>query len=101
MGKGLYSYQWNKARLAFLKRHPLCVVCKDHGRVVASSVVDHIQPHKGDTALFWDRSNWQALCKHCHDSHKQRIEKRAASGVVIEPRPEVWGGHVKSSGGVP
>ena len=42
----------------------------DHGRqseVVAAVVVDHIWPHKGDRALFWDRGNWQSLCKACHD----------------------------------
>ena len=24
-------------------------------------------PHRGDQKLFWDKSNWQALCKKCHD----------------------------------
>ena len=32
-------------------------------------VIDHIIPHRGDPILFWDRSNWQPLCKDCHD-HK-------------------------------
>ena len=32
-----------------------------------SPTVDHIIPHRGDPELFWDRSNWQALCKNCHD----------------------------------
>lgn len=35
---------------------------------MAATVVDHIIPHRGDQKLFWDRSNWQALCKSCHDS---------------------------------
>lgn len=35
--------------------------------IVASAVVDHIVPHKKDQKLFWRRSNWQALCKPCHD----------------------------------
>ena len=30
--------------------------------------LDHIIPHRGDRRLFWDRNNWQALCKSCHDS---------------------------------
>ena len=37
------------------------------GKFVAATVVDHIVPHKGDEKLFWDRNNWQALCKQCHD----------------------------------
>jgi len=35
--------------------------------VQAATVVDHIKPHRGDKTLFWERSNWQALCKQCHD----------------------------------
>lgn len=41
---------------------------------VLSTVVDHVIPHRGDDVLFWDESNWQALCKSCHDSHKRRQE---------------------------
>lgn len=55
--------------------HPLCVMCEEQGRTKASCVVDHIEPHKGDMDLFWRRSNWQALCKTCHDSVKQAQEK--------------------------
>ncbi|WP_295219971.1 HNH endonuclease signature motif containing protein, partial [Ruminococcus sp.] len=33
----------------------------------AATVVDHIIPHRGDPHLMWDESNWQALCKSCHD----------------------------------
>ena len=32
-----------------------------------ATVVDHIRPHKGNRELFWDRTNWQSLCKQCHD----------------------------------
>lgn len=33
-----------------------------------ATVVDHIKPHRGDKALFWDEHNWQPLCKKCHDT---------------------------------
>ena len=36
--------------------------------------VDHIKPHRGDEALFWDERNLQTLCKGCHDGAKQREE---------------------------
>jgi 5-methylcytosine-specific restriction endonuclease McrA len=49
-------------------------MCQANGKVTAASVVDHIIPHRGDDALFWDLSNWQALCKPHHDIDKQRIE---------------------------
>lgn len=70
-----YSYRWQKARLAHLNRHPLCAECGKSGKVVPASVVDHIIPHRGDQKLFWDRDNWQSLCKRHHDSDKQREEK--------------------------
>jgi len=41
-----------------------------------ASVVDHIQPHRGDPRTFWDTTNWQSLCASCHSSHKQAREKR-------------------------
>jgi len=66
-----YNREWQKARAAYLAEHPNCVRC-----FKAASVVDHIKPHRGDDTLFWDRSNWQALCATCHNRHKQREERR-------------------------
>lgn len=65
--QGMYGREWRKARAIYLSEHPLCVHCKDAGRVKAAVVVDHIQPHRGDYGLFWDRSNWQALCVTHHN----------------------------------
>ena len=75
MGKhgGMYGAQWRKARIAFLREHPFCAMCGKDLRG-ADAVVDHIRPHRGDPVLFWDENNWQALCKFCHDSRKQRVE---------------------------
>lgn len=67
-----YGYKWQQAREGFLRKHPLCVMCEANGLVRASTVVDHKQAHRGDQALFWDRNNWQALCKPCHDKHAQK-----------------------------
>lgn len=50
-------------------------MCEAEGRTTAASVVDHIKPHRGDQALFWDRANWQPLCKPHHDRDKQREER--------------------------
>ena len=69
----MYNSAWRAARNAFLLEHPFCAICGKplHG---CDAIVDHIVPHKGNWDLFWDVSNWQALCKKCHDSHKQRQE---------------------------
>lgn len=62
-----YTTRWQKARLRFLKVHPLCVQCQKQGKLTRATVVDHVIPHRGDEELFWDTTNWQALCKSCHD----------------------------------
>lgn len=74
-----YNYAWQKARLVHLGANPLCVYCDRAGLVVAASVVNHIIAHNGDQTLFWARSNWQSLCKTCHDSVKQREEAKTRS----------------------
>lgn len=73
--KSPYGYRWQKARAAFLKKHPICAEHARQGQTVIATVVDHIVPHRRDMKLFWDSSNWQSLCKPCHDIHKQRLEK--------------------------
>ena len=84
-----YTSAWRKARVAFLRKHPLCVYCERNGITKSAEVVDHIDPprlkqaidsgiqHLIDAAkrLFWDSKNWQSLCKRCHDSTKQSEEK--------------------------
>jgi len=65
--KKLYGSRWRKVRLVYLSVHPLCVICKREGRLTAADVIDHVVPHRGDKILFWDESNWQSLCKSCHD----------------------------------
>ena len=62
-----YSYAWQRAREGFLRSHPLCRAHEAQDKVEPATVVDHIVPHRGDKALFWDSSNWQPLCKRCHD----------------------------------
>lgn len=70
-----YGRAWQKASRQYLAAHPLCVKCMEEGRYRKATVVDHIIPHRGDEKLFWDRENWQALCKSCHD-HKTWTEDK-------------------------
>lgn len=73
-GRG-YDSKWRKARCRYLKAYPLCKLCESQGKLVKATVVDHMIPHRGDEQLFWDESNWQSLCKSCHD-HKTMTEDR-------------------------
>jgi 5-methylcytosine-specific restriction enzyme A len=66
-----YTSKWEAARARFLHRNPLCVICG-----APADVVDHKTPHRGDQSLFWDTANWQPMCRHHHNSAKQRIERR-------------------------
>jgi 5-methylcytosine-specific restriction protein A len=80
--RALYSSsRWRIARMHFLAEHPLCMcpAC-DSGksRVTAATVVDHIKPHRGDLALFWDETNWQAMSKPCHDRKTATEDSRFA-----------------------
>mgnify|MGYP001611593742 CR=1 FL=1 len=100
-----YGYAWQQARAQFLRENPLCAEHARRDRMVAAELVDHIQPPRlrearesGDAdrladaqRLFWSRANWQPLCKHCHDSVKQRAEKSGrvagcdSSGRPVDP----------------
>ena len=71
--------RWKRERAAFLRAHPLCRYCEQQGRTSLATVVDHITPHKGDPALFWNQENWQSLCATDHSAAKQQQEK---SGTI-------------------
>ena len=74
-----YTARWRKARANYLRRHPLCSMCKAREVTSAATVVDHIVPHKGDATLFWDEGNWQGLCATDHNATK-RVQE--ATGVL-------------------
>lgn len=67
--------------------------------MVAASVVDHKIAHRGDMTLFWDKANWQSLCKPCHDSWKQRLEKSGRDGCSVDGIPMAAGHHWHQGGG--
>jgi hypothetical protein len=70
---------WTPAWRAMSKHQlavePLCCMCQDEGRIVPATVADHVDRHYGDSNLFFT-SKLQSLCKRCHDSKKQSIERR-------------------------
>ncbi|MGR3823796.1 MAG: HNH endonuclease signature motif containing protein [Salipiger marinus] len=72
--------RWMRAARGFLARHPLCVDCLELGVVEPATDVDHVTPHKGDGALFWDRGNWQPLCHRCHSRKTAREVWHAERG---------------------
>jgi 5-methylcytosine-specific restriction endonuclease McrA len=82
-------------RLIVLDSEPLCRLCLKAGKETASTVADHIIPHKNDLKLFYDRDNLQGLCKHCHSGIKRIEENHGYSqacdekGYPLDPK-HVW-----------
>lgn len=71
--------RWSKLRLKIFERDLFQCQMPGCGHIegnTAKLVCDHVTPHRGDYERFWDESNLQTLCKPCHDSRKQRQERR-------------------------
>lgn len=74
------SRRWRKLREEIWARDAYTcqktgVLCIGKYPAANSPVADHIIPHRGDEAMFWDKSNLQTVSKAYHDSQKQREEK--------------------------
>lgn len=69
--------RWRKLRWSVLVRDGFtCRMCGRLEGKTSQLVADHINPHRGDEAKFWDEAGLQTLCKPCHDGAKQRSERR-------------------------
>lgn len=63
---------WQQASKGFRLENPLCInydVCRNKAQVV-----DHKHPVR-QGGEFWDRNNWQQMCKSCHN-RKSALEKQ-------------------------
>lgn len=77
---------WKTLRAGQLLAEPFCRECaKKEYRIIATEV-DHVAPHKGDPARFYDRGNLQSLCHRCH-SRKTMIELNVARRAQATPPP--------------
>lgn len=67
-----YTSDWRNARAEFLALPENKYCACGCGRV--ADMVDHKKAHKGNTALFWDRSNWQPMAGVCNSRKAVREE---------------------------
>lgn len=70
------SPEWRRASKEYRALHPWCE-CEHHQGKPASArseCVDHIIPHRGDRALFLDRSNFRAMAWGCHTAKTNRTD---------------------------
>lgn len=65
---------WRKMRTIQLSRQPLCMSCLARGKVVQAEHVDHVFPHRQDSARF-KNNIYQSLCPACH-TLKTQMENR-------------------------
>ena len=65
--------RWKALSKAFKIDHPLCEECKRNGMIKPSQITDHIIPYP--IKDFWNRDNWQALCKSCNNAKGERDKK--------------------------
>jgi 5-methylcytosine-specific restriction enzyme A len=67
-----YGPAWRKARAEFLALpdHDICAC----GCGRKANTVDHIKAHKGNEALFWDRSNWRPVYRDCNSRKAAQSE---------------------------
>lgn len=71
-----YGRKWQKAAKAFLAEHVWCALCPKDRQPRLATEVDHRIPHHGDEGMFWDKANWQPVCKPCHSAKTAREVRR-------------------------
>lgn len=77
-----YGVRWDRASRLFKVDHPLCLGCEAIGRITATEVTDHVEPHRGDMVKFWNVELWQPSCRPHHDIVKQALERRFDRGEL-------------------
>lgn len=69
-----HTSRWTRESKVWRVKHPLCEICWKAGRITPAEVVDHIIPVAlcGD---FWDKTNWQSVCRKCNIEKGNRDKK--------------------------
>lgn len=71
---------WKKIRSAQLRIEPFCRTCRESGKLVEATVVDHVIPiSNGGESL--ELSNLQSLCKPHHDAKTRRDGREGRSNL--------------------
>lgn len=60
---------WHKAQAEYIAEHQCCVSCDKRRLIQVADVVGHVVEPKGNSVLFWDMRNWQALCNVCNKAN--------------------------------
>jgi 5-methylcytosine-specific restriction protein A len=71
-------------RRVVLARDPVCMMCERK----ASTVADHIRPHRGVWLLFCDLDNLQGICDECHSLKTAKEDGGFGNAQFAGKRPE-------------
>jgi 5-methylcytosine-specific restriction enzyme A len=67
--------RWQRLHMSILARDLFtCRMCRKVEGNTSRLVCDHVEPHRGCVEKFW-AGPFQTLCKDCHDSDKQQLER--------------------------
>lgn len=84
---------WKDLRASHLAQNPLCVFCLLKDIITPATVVDHIKKWRDEPtqalrrAAFLNVLNLQSLCKLCHDSTKQIMERGVKPQIGFDGWP--------------
>ena len=73
-------------RSTYMRNHPGCEICDRTGITMPSEELDHIIPLAERPDLAIVESNWQALCRSCHEE-KTATESNQAIPVGSDGWP--------------
>ncbi len=88
MAERLRGRAGQRQRMKRLRAEPLCRRCAERGRVIASTVPDHIKP----LALGGsdDESNIRCICAACHaEVTTEQFEQRRTVGADADGWPDI------------
>lgn len=82
-----YDRHWTKARDAYLSGHPLCERCSTPENPVLAELVHHKVPVEVAPSRLLDPTNFEALCKRCHqlEHHDLRGEREPVATPAEKP----------------
>ncbi len=86
--------RYQRARAAFLESNPLCAECRRQGFTAGADELDHIEPVEAG-GPFWDESNWQGLCRPCHEAKTAAENARRAAPAGSA----AWDAHLEAAYG--
>lgn len=70
-----HTHRWTRASRVFREANPLCALCLTRDKYTPTEVVDHIIPSEV-CEDFWDKENWQPLCRKCNNHKGRTTDKK-------------------------